>query len=193
MMDDPDAALLERSKAGDTQAFGELIRKHEARIYSLILSMTGNPAEAADHFQEAFLSAWKNLNGFRGNSAFSTWLYRIAVNSVLMKRRKKRVPTVSLDMPISSEGDDIERDLPGNWSENPLASLENKELKTRLNAGIAELPEKYKAVLVLSDVQGLSNDEIKRILGLSLPSVKTRLHRARLHLRQKLSDYFKNL
>ena len=183
--------LIERAKDGDPKAFEELIKKDEPKIYSLLLSMTGNESEAADLFQETFLSAWRNLRSFRGKSAFSTWLYRIAVNTVLMKRRKKRVPTVSLDVPIISNGEEIKRDFAGDWSDNPLASLENEELRQRLAKGIQELPEKYRAVLLLSDVQGLPNEEIKKILGISLPSVKTRLHRARIYLRQRLSEYFK--
>jgi RNA polymerase sigma-70 factor, ECF subfamily len=188
-----EAELLKRSREGDSRAFGELIRKHEPKIYSLLMSMTGNEAEAADFFQETFLSAWRSLPAFKAKSSFSTWLYRIAVNTVLMKRRKKKLSTVSLDIPIStSEDGEIQRDFAGDWSDNPLASLENDELKARLNKSIQELPEKYKTVLLLSDVQGLPNEEISKILGASLASVKTRLHRARMHLRQKLADYFKD-
>ncbi len=190
-MDPLETQLLERSKAGDPKAFEELIKKEEPKIYNLLLSMTGNETETADFFQETFISAWRNLRGFKGNSSFSTWLYRIAVNTVLMKRRKKRVSTVSLDVPVIVDGEEMKRDFAGDWSENPLASLENKEIKERLNKAIQELPEMYRTVVVLSDVQGLPNQEIGKILKLSLPSVKTRLHRARLFLRQKLSEYFK--
>jgi RNA polymerase sigma-70 factor, ECF subfamily len=183
--------LLEKSRTGDSKAFQELIKPHEPKIYNLLLSMTGNEAEAADFFQEAFISAWRNLSSFKGKSSFSTWLYRIAVNTVLMKRRKKKLPTVSLDVPIVANGEEISRDFAGDWSDNPLASLENQELRERLNKAIRELPEKYRTVLVLSDVQGLPNEEIRKVMKLSLPSVKTRLHRARMYLRQKLSEYFK--
>ncbi|OGR82060.1 MAG: hypothetical protein A2901_04370 [Elusimicrobia bacterium RIFCSPLOWO2_01_FULL_54_10] len=183
--------LLRKSREGDPKAFEELIKKHEAKIYSLLLSMSGNAADAADLFQEAFISAWRNIRSFKENSSFSTWLYRIAVNTLLMKKRKKKVSTVSLDVPVLSNGEEIKRDFAGDWSDNPLASLENKEVKDRLNAAIQQLPEKYKTVLLLSDIQGLPNEEIRKVLGVSLASVKTRLHRARLHLREKLSEYFK--
>ncbi len=186
-----EATLLDNAKAGDPRAFEELIKNHEPKIYNLLLSMTKNETEAADFFQETFLSAWRNLRAFQGKSSFSTWLYRIAVNTVLMKRRKKKISTVSLDVPISVDGEDMKRDFAGDWSENPLASLENKEMKERLNRAISELPEKYRTVVILSDVQGMPNEEIGKVLKISLPSVKTRLHRARLFLREKLSEYFK--
>ena len=191
LKDPLESELLRKSREGDPKAFEELIKKHEAKIYSLLLSMSGNAADAADLFQEAFISAWRNIRSFKENSSFSTWLYRIAVNTLLMKKRKKKVSTVSLDVPVLSNGEEIKRDFAGDWSDNPLASLENKEVKDRLNAAIQQLPEKYKTVLLLSDIQGLPNKEIRKVLGVSLASVKTRLHRARLHLREKLSEYFK--
>ena len=186
-----EAELLRKSRAGDAKAFEELIKKHEPKIYSLLLSMTKNETEAADLFQETFISAWRNLKAFNERSSFSTWLYRIAVNTFLMKRRKKKLPTVSLDAPLDHDGEEVKRDFAGDWSDNPLASLENLELRDRLSKAIGELPEKYRAVILLSDVQGLPNEEIRKILGISLASVKTRLHRARLHVREKLSEYFK--
>ena len=189
--DSMETGLLQRARAGDPKAFEELIKKHEPKIYSLLLSMTRNETDAADLFQETFISAWRNLKSFKERSSFSTWLYRIAVNTLLMKKRKKKLSTVSLDVPIEHNGEEIKRDFAGDWSDNPLASLENRELRDRLNAAIGELPEKYRAVILLSDVQGLPNEDIRKILGLSLPSVKTRLHRARLHVREKLSEYFK--
>lgn len=182
--------LIEKAKRGDSRAFEELLKKYETKIFNLLLRMTGNKTEAADLFQETFISAWKNLSKFRGDAQFSTWLYRIAVNSVLMRHRKKKLKTVSMDAPIETESGEIERER-GDWSTNPLATLQNDELRRRLEKSLIRMPEPYRPVFVLSDMQGLPNEQIGKILKLSLPNVKSRLHRARLFMRRELSDYFK--
>lgn len=184
-------SLVARAKAGDQTAFEELIRAYEPRIYNLLLRMTSNPAEAGDLFQETFLSAWKNLSRFQGKAAFSTWLYRIAFNAALMRKRKRKLATVSLDAPLNEDGSAKNLDFIQDWSDNPLASLENLELRDRLNRSLEQLPEKYRSVLILSDLQGLPNAEIAQITEQSLASVKSRLHRARLFMRDQLSEYFK--
>lgn len=186
-----DQTLIRRSQEGDAAAFDLLIKKYEQKIYNLLLRMTANETEANDLFQETFISAWRNIRQFKAKSNFSTWLYRIAVNAVFMMHRKKKLATVSLDAPVKTSEDDIKRELSIDWSDNPLATLENAELKERLNHAIELLPDQYRTVLLLSDMQGLSNDEIKNILNISLASVKSRLHRARLFLRERLSEYFK--
>lgn len=192
MAEQSEQSLIGRARKGDAGAFEALVRRHEGKIYNLLLGMTGgNRAEASDLFQETFLSAWKNLRGFRGKSSFSTWLYRIAFNAALMRKRKKKLPTVSLDQPLERDEDRTRLDTIGDWSENPLASLENRELRDRLSREIERLPEPYKQVLVLSDLQGLPNGKIAKVLGISLPNVKSRLHRARLQLRRELSEHFK--
>lgn len=185
--------LIEKSKSGDTRAFEQLIRKHEQKIYNLLLNMTGNKTVAEDFFQETFIAAWQKIGGFRSEAEFSTWLYRIAVNLVLMKRRKKKIlRTVSMDTPVATTKGDVKREFADDWSKSPLATLENTELRKRLHKAIESLPEKYKAVLVLRDVEGVPNEEVKKILKISLPSVKSRLHRARLFLRNSLSKYFQH-
>ncbi|MBN1383669.1 MAG: sigma-70 family RNA polymerase sigma factor [Elusimicrobia bacterium] len=185
--------LIEKSKNGDTRAFEQLIRKHEQKIYNLLLNMTGNKTATDDFFQETFITAWQKIRSFRGDSEFSTWLYRLAVNLVLMRqRRKKVIRPVSIDAPIITLKGDIKRDFADDWSKNPLATLENRELKKRLHEAIESLPEKYKTVLILRDIEGVSNEEIKNILKISLPSVKSRIHRARLFLRDSLSKYFQH-
>ncbi|PKM92687.1 MAG: RNA polymerase subunit sigma-24 [Elusimicrobia bacterium HGW-Elusimicrobia-4] len=184
--------LIEKSQNGDTRAFEQLIKMHEQKIYNLLLNMTGNKTVSEDFLQETFLNAWQKIKSFRGNSEFSTWLYRIAVNIVLMKRRKRKViRTVSMDVPIITEKGEIKRDFADDWSKSPTANLENTELKNKLNKAIELLPEKYKTVLILRDVENMSNEEVQKILKISLPSVKSRLHRARLFLREKLSGYFR--
>lgn len=183
--------LIEKSKNRDARAFEQLIKMHEQKMYNLLINMTGNKAAAEDFLQEVFLNAWNKLKSFRGNAEFSTWLYRIAINAVLMNRRKKKVNTVSMNAPIITATGEINRDFADDWSKSPLATLENTELKNKLTKAIKSLPEKYRAVLVLRDVENIRNDEVVKILGISLPSVKSRLHRARLFLRNKLADYFR--
>ncbi|MFH0947580.1 MAG: sigma-70 family RNA polymerase sigma factor [Elusimicrobiota bacterium] len=183
--------LVEKSKNGDTRAFEQLIKIHEQKIYNLLLNMTGNKTSSEDFLQETFLNAWQKIKSFKGNSEFSTWLYRIAVNAVLMKQRKKKViRTISMNDPITTAKGEIKRDFADDWSKSPSATLENTELKNKLNQAIRALPEKYKTVLILRDVENIPNDEVQKILKISLPSVKSRLHRARLFLRDRLSHYF---
>ncbi len=190
-MKEPEKKLIEKAKHGDSRAFEHLIKQHEGKIYNLLLGMTGNKAAAEDIFQETFLTAWRKIGAFRGDADFSSWLYRIAFNNVLMKRRKKKkIKTVSIDAPVMIHDKEANRDFADDWSRSPAASLENKELKNRIGNAIRALPEKYKEVLMLRDMDGLSNEEVTKILKISLPSVKSRLHRARFYLRNNLSDYF---
>jgi len=191
-MKESEKKLIEKAKQGDTRSFEHLIKEHEGKIYNLLLGMTGNKAAAEDLFQETFLTAWRKIGMFRGDADFSSWLYRIAFNNVLMKRRKKKkIKTVSIDTPVMAYDRETKRDFADDWSRSPAATLENKELKNRISKAIKMLPEKYKEVLVLRDVEGLSNEEVKKILNISLPSVKSRLHRARFFLRDNLSGYFR--
>lgn len=184
--------LIKKARQGDTRAFEQLIKKHESKIYNLLLGMSGNSASAEDLFQETFLTAWRKIKTFRGESDFSTWLYRIAFNNVLMKRRKKKkINTVSIDTPIFIAGKETSRDFADDWSKRPAASLENDELKSRISKAIKALPEKYRKILILRDVEDLSNEEVAGILKISLSSVKSRLHRARFFLRNYLSGYFR--
>lgn len=184
-----DEELVARAQKGDKLAFEQLTLRYETKIYNLILHLTGNRTTAKDILQETFINAYRSLKKFRGKSKFSTWLYKIAVNFCLMHRRKKKI-TISLDDYLQTDKDEKPRQVP-DWADNPDATSENNELKGRLNTAIEELPDDYKSVLILSDVEGLSNKEINKVLGLSVPAIKSRLHRARLFVREKLSDYFK--
>jgi len=191
-MKDSEKQLIKKAQSGDSHAFEQLIKKHEVKIYNLLLGMTGNKAAAEDLFQETFLTAWRKMGAFRGDSEFSSWLYRIAFNNVLMKRRKKKkINTVSIDTPVTIYGKETNRDFADDWSKSPAATLENDELKDHINKAIKKLPEKYKEVLILRDVEGMSNEEVMKILNISLPSVKSRLHRARFYLRDNLPGYFR--
>jgi RNA polymerase sigma-70 factor (ECF subfamily) len=187
-----DEILVKKSQKGDYPSFEELVKRYEKKIYNLAYRIMGNKEDASDVLQETFLQAFKKLAGFKGKAKFSTWLYRIAVNICLMKKRKgKRMETVSLDIPIlTKKEDEIKRELRDDWSESPLATLENKEVKKTLSEAIDLLPEEYRTVFLLRGLNGLSNEEVAEVLKISLPAVKSRLHRARLFLRDRLSQYF---
>ncbi len=187
-----DEVLVKKSQKGDYPAFEELVRRFEKKIYNLAYRIMGNKEDASDVLQETFLQTFKKLASFKGKAKFSTWLYRIAVNICLMKKRKgKRMETVSLDVPIlTRKEDEIKRELRDDWSESPLATLENEEVRRNLSEAIDSLPEEYRTVFLLRGLNGLSNEEMAEVLNISLPAVKSRLHRARLFLRDKLSQYF---
>jgi len=188
-----DETLVEKSQQGDYLSFQELVRRHEKKIYSLAYKIMSNKEDASDVLQETFLQAFKKLPGFKSKAKFSTWLYRIAVNICLMRKRKqKKIKTVSLDVPIlTKQEDEIRRELRDDWSKSPLASLESEEVKRALSNAIDLLPQEYRTVFLLRGVNGFSNEEVANALKISVPAVKSRLHRARLFLRDKLSEYFK--
>jgi RNA polymerase sigma-70 factor, ECF subfamily len=183
-----DSELVERAKAGDKAAFDLLVTRNEGRVYGLCLKMLGNPEDAEDVLQEVFIKAYQSLASFRGESAFSTWLYRIATNACLMRIRKKKLDTVSLDQP-AEPGDDATRDVP-DWTSDPSSQVMDEELRTILAQHINELAPDSRIVFVLRDIHGLTTDDTASVLGLSSPAVKSRLHRARLFLRERLSDYY---
>lgn len=184
-----DSELVARAKAGDGDAFSELVLRHESKVYGLCLKMLGNPEDAEDCLQEVFMKAFEALPGFRQEARFSTWLYRIAYNACLMRIRKKKLDTVSLDKPIDVGGDRIERDV-ADWTMDPRSAVMNEELNEVLAKHINELQPDNRIVFVLRDIHGLSTDDTANVLGLTVPAVKSRLHRARLFLRKRLTEYF---
>jgi RNA polymerase sigma-70 factor, ECF subfamily len=185
-----ESSLVEKAKRGDIKAFEQLMKDTSSRIYNLGYRLLHNKEDAADVMQDTYMTAYKNLPRFKGNSSFSTWLYRIATNFALMKMRKrkgKRVPPSSLKKTADSIYD---TELP-DWSNTPVDHLKNQELKEILDREIEALPPKYRSVFVLHDIEGLSISEVAEILSLSESAVKTRSHRSRLYLRDKLSEYFR--
>lgn len=185
-----DEALVKQSQSGDKVAFEELVKRYEKKIYNLIVRMLNNEEESSDVLQETFLQVYKMISKFRGKSQFSTWLYRIAVNNSLMRLRKHKHQTVSLDEPVKDNDDEEMPRQISDWSGNPERSSENLEIKQIVTNSLDKLPDDYRSVLVLRDVEGLSNKEVGKILNLSLSAVKSRLHRARMFLREDLSKYF---
>ncbi len=181
--------LIERAKNQDHAAFEELVKRNQARIYNLGLKLLGNKEDAADLLQETFINAYYALPKFEGKSAFSTWLYKIATNNAFMKMRKKKIPLVRFDSQSFSEDKKYPLEI-SDWSGNPKAHLHNQELKMLIEKSVDALPGKYKTIFVLHDIEGFSTEEISKMLGLSVPAVKSRIHRSRMFLRDKLSQYF---
>lgn len=180
-------ALIERSRRGDIAAFDQLVRTYEKSVYNTAYRLAGSYDDAADIAQEAFVRAWNNLKSFRGDSAFSTWLYRIVTNVFLDDRKRKRSrPQRSLDEAIALDESNVTRqfedDTPG-----PEEVAEGAERRMVLERAIQTLPEAQRVVIVLYHTQGLSYEEIAEITNLPMGTVKSKLNRARLALRDRLT------
>ena len=187
---DEDPVLISRVNGGDYGAFERLVRKYEARVYHHCLKFLNSQEDAEDVLQETFLQAYRSLSGFRGEAAFSTWLMKIATNNCLMRiRKRKKVDIVSIDKPIDYDGSHLPREIV-DWSKNPSLMSANDEIREVLDYTISLLPEDKRVVLILKDLEGFSNIEIGEMLGMSVAAVKSRLHRARLFMRDALSAYF---
>ena len=187
---DDEAELVARAKAGEALAFEKLVNLYERRIYRLARNITQNHEDAEDVTQEAFLKAFKNLAEFQGNSRFYTWLVRIAMNQALMKLRKRRPNHFSLDAPVENDEDLLPREIE-DWGPSPEQQYSQKQLAAILSEAIAQLEAPFRAVFQLRDVENLSTLETAQALGISVPSVKSRLLRARLKLRKHLNKYFR--
>ncbi|MBZ5595495.1 MAG: sigma-70 family RNA polymerase sigma factor [Acidobacteriia bacterium] len=188
---DDEAAVVAQARLGDEKAFTELLRRYEGKIFRLALHITQNREDAEDVLQEAFLKAYEHLDQFQGQSKFYTWIVRIAVNQALMKLRKRKSDrSVSLDDTIDTGEDKVAREIAA-WDENPEQQYSREEINEILGGAIDGLTPIYRAVFVLRDVDGLSTEEAAEALDLSVPAVKSRLLRARLQLRDKLTRYFK--
>ncbi|MCM8809851.1 MAG: sigma-70 family RNA polymerase sigma factor [Candidatus Omnitrophica bacterium] len=182
--------LVEKAKSGDNKAFEELVRRTQNKIYNLGLKILGNKDDAADLLQETYIKAYESLPNFEGKSSFYTWLYKIATNFALMKLRKEKYKKISIDEIKQASNGNYKFEI-SDWSNNPHIQYKNEELKDILNEAINSLPPKYKTIFILHDIDGLSISEISEILSLSISTIKTRIHRSRLYLREKLSEYFK--
>jgi len=183
--------LVQAAKKGDLEAFSQLVKRYDRNIFRIAQHITHNEEDAQDVVQEAFLKAYRNLQQFQGNSKFYTWLVRIAVNEALMKLRRRRADkTVSIDEDVETEDGSMPREV-ADWSPNPEQLYGQSELGDILKKTIQGLPPGFRTVFVLRDVEGLSTEETAEMLGLSVPAVKSRLLRARLQLRERLSKYFK--
>jgi RNA polymerase sigma-70 factor (ECF subfamily) len=186
-----EAGLVAKAKAGDSGAFSALVEHYERRVFRMAKQITQNEEDAEDVLQETFLKAYSHLEDFQGNSKFYTWLVRIAVNEALMKLRKRRSDkTVPLDDPIDTGEDVVVREI-AVWEDDPEQRYSREELGAILDDAIQSLKPAYRTVFVLRDIEELSIEETAEALGLSISAVKSRLLRARLQLREKLTRLFK--
>jgi len=181
-----EAPTGEAAKAGDASCFEELVRRHEAMVFRVALSITRNEADAEDAVQESFIKAYRYLDKFRGESLFSTWLTRIAVNEALMNVRRRRPNHVVLDETNLIQGAGIPTQA-GQWSDNPERRFAQAELREILFEAIGKLAPAYRIVFALRDVERLSNKQTAQLLGLKVATVKSRILRARLMLRSNLT------
>ena len=189
---DEDFALIQAINAGQTERFAELVRKYQQKVFNFGMRMCGESRDAEDLVQETFLNVFRYLEGFRCETRFKNWMFRIATTACLKKKRKpKHAPEreLSLEEFMPQEGDELPDEAP-EWARAPLAQVLNEELARHLKQAIIDLPKKYRMVVVLRDMEGFATEETAQILDISPANVKVRLHRARLFLREKLKGYF---
>lgn len=177
--------LVARAKQGDQDAFGQLVLNNEKRIYTLCLRMTGNPQDAQDQAQEAFLNAWRALDSFKGDSSFATWVYRLASNACIdfLRRQKRRQP---VEVAVSLNDENSGWAEPVDPHQDVQKNLERQELRHAVERGLQALPDHHRQVLVMRELSGLSYQEIGDTLNLDLGTVKSRISRARLALKNIL-------
>lgn len=174
-----DIELVERARAGDVDAFAELVRRYEQRVRGVLFRLLDDDRDVEEATQDAFVQAWRNLDRYRGDAAFFTWLYRIATNEAYMRLRRKRPVTTDLEELSETLGSDAP-------ATDPSVVAEESDFREFLSAQLRRLPFEYRAPLVLRDVVGLSNEEVARVLDVSLPAAKSRIHRARMQIRREV-------
>ncbi len=185
-------ALVARAIQGDQKAFAKIVKDNERLVYNTALRLLADSSEAECVLQETFLKVLQALPEFKMQSSLSTWIYRIAVNFSLMKLRSKKRRLDSLDDSESNISQTALESFNRSVGNNPLAAVMNQELRQAMDQAIADLPDKFRSIFVLKDIDGYSLKEIAKMLHLSLPAVKSNLHRARLFLRDRLAGYVEN-
>ncbi|MFQ5483276.1 MAG: RNA polymerase sigma factor [Nitrospinaceae bacterium] len=187
-----DEKLVKELKAGNMEAFDQIVENYHRKIFALAFNLTRNQMDAQDITQDVLLSIFKKIDTFQGKSAFSSWVYRITLNASYMKlRSKKKDQFVSLDdMLPSFNNSGFQQEKLLDWSNSTDSLLFSNETRGIIEKAVGQLPEKEKVVFLLRDVEGLSTERVGEILDLTIPAVKSRLHRARLFLRKKLGHYF---
>ena len=191
---DKDFELIKAIQSGRRELFDQLVQRYEKALYNFGMKMCAEPRDAEDVIQDTFLNVYRYLGEFRFETKFKNWLYRIATSTCLKKRRRSKFAPereLSLDEFLPQDEASVDQHMPA-WATLPLDQVLNEELSRTLKQAIAELPEKYRLVLVLRDIEGFSTEESAQILALTPANVKVRLHRARLFLREKLGSYFKD-
>jgi len=178
-----DGALVRRARSGDLEAFAELVRRYEHRVRAVLFRLLDDPRDVEEAAQDCFVNAWRNLDRFRAEATVFTWLYRIAVNEALARKRRKRLPLVEL------EATEHQLMASGGRIDEPERAAEAGELHAFLAGRIRELPLEYRAPLVLRDLVGLSNEEVAGVLEISVAAAKSRIHRARMQIREELERW----
>jgi len=192
-----DEALVERARAKDEAAFEELVGRYEEKLYRLAMRFVRNETDAQEILQDAFLSAWRNLPSFEGRAQFGSWMYRVTVNAALMLlRSRNRHPEVTVDDVEPTALNDAVAESgqmmrgSADWSQRADEQLQSQQMRKHIQTSVDELPDGLRTVFLLRDVEELSTEDTAETLGLSVPAVKTRLHRARLALREAIGRYF---
>ena len=180
---DLDARLVAQARGGDLEAFGQIVRRHEDRLYGTVLRLVGSAEDARDLVQDTFVRAYERLDGFRGTSSLYTWMFRIAVNASLSHRRRRKHDRIG--PPIGAEDAD---GRPAAWADpsDPAGPMMNAETETAVQRALDGLDADHRAVVVLRDIQNYGYQEIADILGVPAGTVKSRVHRARMELRERL-------
>ncbi|MDJ0857065.1 MAG: sigma-70 family RNA polymerase sigma factor [Desulfobacterales bacterium] len=189
---DDDCELIRAINAGQSERFEELVRKYQQMVYNFGMRMCGEPRDSEDLVQETFLNVYRYLEGFRYETKFRNWMFRIATTVCLKKKRRpKHAPEreLSLEEFMPQEGEELP-EAPPDWARAPLDQVLNGELARHIQQAIIDLPKKYRMVVALREMEGFSTEETAQILDISTANVKVRLHRARLFLREKLKGYF---
>ena len=192
-----DRELVERARSRDVAAFEILVARYRSKVYGLAVRMMQDASDAEEVLQETFLSAWQNLPNFRGESAFGSWLYRICANFCLMRLRRKKVETTEAESAqLPGPRFDAEGSLLSSpsydWSRGTEEKALDNELRTAIERATDTLPDEHRTVFLLKDIDGLSYEEIAETLGTTVPAVKSRLHRARLALREAIDAFYKS-
>ncbi len=190
-----DIELIANFQSGCIESFEEIVRRYETKVHNLATRLTRNTEDAEEVLQDVFVTVYRKIASFEGKAKFSSWLYRITVNAAFMKlRKRKQDPAVSLTdlLPQLQNTNDFAPQLVPSWSESCDSRAFGNEIRAALQAAISKLPSDYRAVFILRDVDGLANKEVSDILGLSIPAVKSRLHRSRLMLRKRLSRFYQD-
>jgi len=196
-----DEELIARARQKDFTAFEALLERYEDKVFRLAYRFVRNESDAKEILQDTFLSVWRKLDTFKGDSQFSSWVYRVAANTALMRlRSQRRHPQISTeDLPAGfldnyrPSGTEGLAHLPSpgeNWAKRPDEQLQSDELRRHIQDAVDALPDLYRTVFLVRDVEGLSTEETAEVLGISVPTVKTRLHRARIALREAIAKYF---
>lgn len=193
MNESSDVQLLSRIRAGDKSACATCVERHSPGVYRLALRLMGDEAEAEDVTQETFLNAFRGIDSFDGRSQVSTWLYRIAYNAALGRLRQHRPVEVSVDDTAEGSEGELVPEALFDWCCLPESDFESTEARAQVESAVRQLPDTLRVVFVLREMNGLSTEETAQSLGVSEAVVKTRLHRARMWLRERLSGYFTEL